>query len=59
VNDHEVAADVARRAGELLMRLRGSGVADDTELRTRGDAESNEQILAALRRPARRHPRVR
>jgi 3'(2'), 5'-bisphosphate nucleotidase len=49
VNDHELAADVAREAGELLVALRASGVEDATELRTRGDLESNERILALLR----------
>jgi 3'(2'), 5'-bisphosphate nucleotidase len=49
VNDHELAAQVAADAGALLMALRASGVDDDQELRRRGDAESNERILASLR----------
>jgi 3'(2'), 5'-bisphosphate nucleotidase len=43
VNDHELAADVARRAGELLVRIRAEGATKDD-----GDRESNELILAAL-----------
>jgi 3'(2'), 5'-bisphosphate nucleotidase len=49
VNDHELAADIARQAGELLVALRASGVEDATELRKRGDLESNERILSLLR----------
>jgi 3'(2'), 5'-bisphosphate nucleotidase len=49
VNDHELAAQVARDAGESLVELRASGVDDEKELRRRGDAESNERILASLR----------
>jgi 3'(2'), 5'-bisphosphate nucleotidase len=49
MNDHELAADVARRAGELLVALRSSGVDDPAELRARGDRESNECILGLLR----------
>jgi 3'(2'), 5'-bisphosphate nucleotidase len=48
MNDHELAGDIARRAGELLVELRASGVNDEKELRRRGDAESNECILALL-----------
>src|SRR5689334_24617813 len=48
MNDHELAADIARRAGELLLALRASGVEDEKELRRRGDAESNECILGLL-----------
>jgi 3'(2'), 5'-bisphosphate nucleotidase len=49
VNDHELAADVARRAGALLLELRASGIDDEKELRRRGDAESNALILPLLR----------
>jgi 3'(2'), 5'-bisphosphate nucleotidase len=49
VNDHELAADIARQAGELLLALRASGIEDATELRKRGDLESNERILPLLR----------
>jgi 3'(2'), 5'-bisphosphate nucleotidase len=49
VDDHELAADIARQAGELLMTLRASGIEDATELRKRGDLESNECILPLLR----------
>jgi 3'(2'), 5'-bisphosphate nucleotidase len=48
VNDHELAADVARRAGELLVELRASGIDDEKELRRRGDNDSNDVILALL-----------
>jgi 3'(2'), 5'-bisphosphate nucleotidase len=48
MNDHELAADIARRAGELLVALRALGVDDEKELRRRGDAESNERILSLL-----------
>jgi 3'(2'), 5'-bisphosphate nucleotidase len=48
VNDHELAADIARRAGHLLVELRGSGVGDEKELRRRGDNESNDVILSLL-----------
>jgi 3'(2'), 5'-bisphosphate nucleotidase len=48
VNDHVLAADVARRAGALLVELRNSGIADDKELRKRGDQDSNELILSLL-----------
>jgi 3'(2'), 5'-bisphosphate nucleotidase len=48
VTDDELAADIARRAGELLVALRASGVEDEKELRRRGDAESNECILSLL-----------
>jgi 3'(2'), 5'-bisphosphate nucleotidase len=48
VNDHELAADAARRAGDLLVELRNEGIEDETELRRRGDSESNELILSLL-----------
>ncbi|HWS45872.1 MAG TPA: 3'(2'),5'-bisphosphate nucleotidase CysQ [Acidimicrobiia bacterium] len=43
VDDHALAADVARRAGELLLDLRTRGASKDD-----GDRESNELILRAL-----------
>jgi 3'(2'), 5'-bisphosphate nucleotidase len=49
MNDHELAADIARRAGELLLELRASGIADEKELRRRGDNDSNDLILSLLR----------
>ncbi|MDQ1521250.1 MAG: 3(2), 5-bisphosphate nucleotidase [Actinomycetota bacterium] len=48
MNDHELAADTARRAGELLVELRNAGIDDEKELRRRGDHESNEFILPLL-----------
>jgi 3'(2'), 5'-bisphosphate nucleotidase len=44
VDDHALAAAVAREAGELLLRLRAAGASKDD-----GDRESNELILARLR----------
>ena len=49
MDDHELAADVARRAGDLLLELRASGIDEEKELRRRGDAESNALILPLLR----------
>ncbi len=49
MNDHELAAGIARRAGELLLELRASGIADEKELRRRGDNDSNDLILSLLR----------
>ncbi len=43
MNDHELAADIARAAGELLVRRRAEGASKDD-----GDRESNELILARL-----------
>jgi 3'(2'), 5'-bisphosphate nucleotidase len=43
VNDHELAADCARRAGELLLQLRARGASTDD-----GDRESNNLILQLL-----------
>jgi 3'(2'), 5'-bisphosphate nucleotidase len=51
VNDHELAAHVARAAGELLLTVRAEALAagvDEKELKTRGDSRSNELILAML-----------
>jgi 3'(2'), 5'-bisphosphate nucleotidase len=55
--DHELAADIARRAGELLVHLRdeltGAG-GDERVLRDEGDRRSHELIVGELaaRRPA-------
>ena len=43
MNDHELAADIARAAGALLVRRRAEGATKDD-----GDRESNELILARL-----------
>jgi 3'(2'), 5'-bisphosphate nucleotidase len=43
MNDHELAADVAHRAGALLLELRAAGASKDD-----GDREANELILALL-----------
>jgi 3'(2'), 5'-bisphosphate nucleotidase len=48
VDDHQLAADAARQAGELLVALRASGIDDEKELRSRGDGESNELLLSLL-----------
>jgi 3'(2'), 5'-bisphosphate nucleotidase len=51
VNDHELAAFVAERAGELLLAVRDEAVAegvDEAELKARGDSRSNDLILALL-----------
>jgi 3'(2'), 5'-bisphosphate nucleotidase len=44
MNDHELAADLARRAGELLVRIRADGATKDE-----GDRQSDDFILAELR----------
>ena len=43
MNDHELAADVARQAGALLLELRARGAGKDD-----GDRESNDLILRLL-----------
>ncbi len=51
MNDHELAAHVAERAGELLLEVRAAAVAegvDEAELKTRGDTRSNDLILSLL-----------
>jgi 3'(2'), 5'-bisphosphate nucleotidase len=51
VNDHELAAHVADRAGQLLLDVRAEALAegvDESELKVRGDSQSNEMILALL-----------
>jgi 3'(2'), 5'-bisphosphate nucleotidase len=51
VDDHALAADLARLAGDRLRALRADAESkglDPAELRARGDRESNEVLLAAL-----------
>jgi 3'(2'), 5'-bisphosphate nucleotidase len=43
MNDHELAAHIAREAGQLLVRRRAEGASKDD-----GDRESNDVILARL-----------
>ena len=43
MDDHELAAQIAREAGQLLVRRRAEGASKDD-----GDRESNELILARL-----------
>jgi 3'(2'), 5'-bisphosphate nucleotidase len=45
MNDHELAADIARDAGRLLVRRRAEGASKDD-----GDRESNDLILERLAR---------
>ena len=45
MNDHAVAAELAEEAGQLLLEIRASGVAD---LKAEGDRRSNELLLARL-----------
>ncbi len=46
--DVELAADLARRAGELLLTLRSSAGLAGKELGKRGDHDSNQLLLAGL-----------
>jgi 3'(2'), 5'-bisphosphate nucleotidase len=51
VNDHELAAFVAARAGDLLIEVRTQALADgrsEQELKDLGDARSNDLILELL-----------
>ena len=50
MNDHELAASIAARAGELLLAIRDgfAGEAGDRALGDRGDREANDLILTAL-----------
>jgi 3'(2'), 5'-bisphosphate nucleotidase len=51
VNDHELAAHIAARAGDLLLAVRAEALAegvDESELKTRGDSRSNDLILELL-----------
>jgi 3'(2'), 5'-bisphosphate nucleotidase len=45
MNDHDIAALLAREAGDLLLGVRASGVED---LKGEGDRQSNELLLARL-----------
>jgi 3'(2'), 5'-bisphosphate nucleotidase len=47
-SDVELAADLAQRAGTLLLSLRASSGLSGKELGKRGDHESNELLLAGL-----------
>jgi 3'-phosphoadenosine 5'-phosphosulfate (PAPS) 3'-phosphatase len=47
-SDLELAADLAQRAGQLLLSLRESSGLTGKELGKRGDHDSNELLLAAL-----------
>ncbi|MGH8896608.1 MAG: 3'(2'),5'-bisphosphate nucleotidase CysQ [Egibacteraceae bacterium] len=53
MNDHAEATRIAEAAGHLLLELRAvlsaNGVVDAPALRTRGDQESHELIMAELR----------
>jgi 3'(2'), 5'-bisphosphate nucleotidase len=46
--DVELAAELARRAGELLLSLRNSSELEGKELGKRGDHDSNELLLGEL-----------
>ena len=48
-DDHALAADLAERAGQLLLDLRGRG-GDPDALRAAGDRESHEFLMAELAR---------
>ncbi|MFM7270796.1 MAG: 3'(2'),5'-bisphosphate nucleotidase CysQ [Actinomycetes bacterium] len=50
MNDHELAIDLARRAGELLMSIRAgfTGEAGDAALGDLGDRAANDLLLAGL-----------
>jgi 3'(2'), 5'-bisphosphate nucleotidase len=53
MNDHELAADIAQRAGELLLDVRATAEAegvDEKTTKSRGDLMSNDFILAELAR---------
>ncbi len=57
MNDHELAAHIARAAGELLLSVRTEALADGVDakqLKNLGDTRSNDLILALLaeHRPA-------
>ncbi len=48
MSDARLAAELAERAGALLLSLRASSGLEGKELGKRGDAESNDLLLAAL-----------
>ena len=47
-DDVELAAELAQRAGQLLLSIRNSSGLEGKELGKRGDHDSNELLLAAL-----------
>ena len=49
IDDHALAADLAERAGHLLLTLRANG-GDPDELRKAGDRQSHEFLMAELAR---------
>jgi 3'(2'), 5'-bisphosphate nucleotidase len=49
IDDHALAADLAERAGHLLLTLRANG-GDPEELRKAGDRQSHEFLMAELTR---------
>jgi 3'(2'), 5'-bisphosphate nucleotidase len=52
VNDHDLAADLATRAGHLLVELRATSVAErmhPDDIRDAGDKQSHDWLIAALR----------
>jgi 3'(2'), 5'-bisphosphate nucleotidase len=49
LDDHALAADLAERAGSLLLELRAKG-GDPAALRDAGDRESHEFLMAELAR---------
>jgi 3'(2'), 5'-bisphosphate nucleotidase len=49
IDDHALAADLAERAGHLLLTLRAGG-GDPDELRKAGDRQSHEFLMAELAR---------
>jgi 3'(2'), 5'-bisphosphate nucleotidase len=46
--DHQLAAELAARGGELLRALRASGIDDPDELRKQGDRRSHELLVTEL-----------
>jgi 3'-phosphoadenosine 5'-phosphosulfate (PAPS) 3'-phosphatase len=48
VDDIALAADLAQRAGELLLQIRASSGLEGKELGKRGDHDANELLLAGL-----------
>lgn len=49
ISDGDLAADIARAAGDLLLAIRNEGREQGRELGKRGDREANALILARLR----------
>ena len=48
MDDITLAADLAQRAGELLLQIRSSSGLEGKELGKRGDHDANELLLAGL-----------